>query len=437
TEKLRVEQKAQSETLELNKPTERILGGGEKHNYQIKLAAGQLLHIVVEQKQINVRPTLLDPNGKKVAEVNYAVGVIGTEHLYYVGEENGVYELSIRAEYETALAGRYRVEIIELRAATQSDEKRMTAEHQLRAAKEFYELKNDNASRQSAEMFEEATRLYRELGDARGEEIALTESALIYNGLGDARGALENLNRALELNRSLGNRSKEAYNFNIIAEVHYKIGEYHKAYEIAERALAIHRELGDRYGEAFTLAQISLAKGSLGEKREAIAGLKKAWELLRTTGSPGRFEAFASNSTASWYSDIGEYQNALDAYQHTLEVLKRSPSSQIERTVLGNLGHIYNLLGDYEKSIEYSEKTLALERAAGARPHEVLTLNNLGRAYENRGELSKAYDLYSAALKLSREIKNPRGESKSLLNIGALSLKTRSLKKRKSISNRC
>jgi hypothetical protein len=114
-EKLRVEQKILSETLELNKPTERKLGGSEKHNYQIKLAAGQLLYIVIEQKQINVRPTLLDPNGKKVAEVNYALGVIGTEHLYYLAEENGVYELSIRAEYETALAGRYRVEIIELR----------------------------------------------------------------------------------------------------------------------------------------------------------------------------------------------------------------------------------------------------------------------------------------------------------------------------------
>src|SRR5262245_16891409 len=56
--------------LELGKPIERELAGGQSHAYQITLAAGQYLNVVVEQRGIDVVVTLFGPDDEKVIEVD-------------------------------------------------------------------------------------------------------------------------------------------------------------------------------------------------------------------------------------------------------------------------------------------------------------------------------------------------------------------------------
>src|SRR5690349_20929906 len=45
---------ASARPLEAAKPIERELGGGEAHSYQLQLAAGQFVGVVVDQRRINV-----------------------------------------------------------------------------------------------------------------------------------------------------------------------------------------------------------------------------------------------------------------------------------------------------------------------------------------------------------------------------------------------
>jgi hypothetical protein len=54
--------------LELGKPFERELAGGAAHSYYIMLAANQFLHVVVEQKGIDVIVALFAPDSKKGRE---------------------------------------------------------------------------------------------------------------------------------------------------------------------------------------------------------------------------------------------------------------------------------------------------------------------------------------------------------------------------------
>src|SRR5262245_39192359 len=48
--------------LELGKPIERELAGGQAHFYQIALPVGQFLHVVVDQRSIVVVVTLFGPD---------------------------------------------------------------------------------------------------------------------------------------------------------------------------------------------------------------------------------------------------------------------------------------------------------------------------------------------------------------------------------------
>lgn len=73
------DQKAQP--LETGKPLERELAGGQSHAYQLTLSAGQYLHVVVEQRGIDVVVTLFGPDGKKLIEIDSPNGTEGPEPL--------------------------------------------------------------------------------------------------------------------------------------------------------------------------------------------------------------------------------------------------------------------------------------------------------------------------------------------------------------------
>jgi hypothetical protein len=85
-------------TLETGKPIEaRELVGGQSHAYQITLVADQFLHVVVEQRGIDVVVTLVGPDGKQIIEVDSPNGVQGPELVSVVAETEGGYRLEVRS----------------------------------------------------------------------------------------------------------------------------------------------------------------------------------------------------------------------------------------------------------------------------------------------------------------------------------------------------
>ena len=111
----------ENRTLEAGKPLERELAGGQSHAYQIALAAGQYLHVVAEQRGIDVVVTLFGPDGKKLTEIDSPNGPVGPEPVKWITESSGSYRLEVRSFEKEAQAGRYEVKIVDLRAATEID----------------------------------------------------------------------------------------------------------------------------------------------------------------------------------------------------------------------------------------------------------------------------------------------------------------------------
>ena len=107
--------------LELGKPLERELAGGQSHAYSVTLSAGQYLHVVVEQRGIDVVVTLFGPAGQKLLEVDSPNGDQGPESLRWIVVTAGLHRLEVRALEQAAKPGRYEVKLVELRAATSRD----------------------------------------------------------------------------------------------------------------------------------------------------------------------------------------------------------------------------------------------------------------------------------------------------------------------------
>ena len=114
-------------SLEPGKAIERAMAGGDAHDYKVPLKAGQFLHVVVDQRGIDVVVRLLGPDGKRIAEVDSPNGDHGPEPIELVATASGDYRLEIRPLEKAAKRGGYQVKIEELLSPDQYAE-RLAAE---------------------------------------------------------------------------------------------------------------------------------------------------------------------------------------------------------------------------------------------------------------------------------------------------------------------
>ncbi|MEW6734059.1 MAG: tetratricopeptide repeat protein [Acidobacteriota bacterium] len=445
--------------LEQGKPVERELQGGEHHSYQISLTTGQYLHIVVQQKGIDVVVSIFDPDENKLAEVDSPNGVAGPEPLFLVTERAGDYRLEVRSPEEKVSPGKYEINIAELRPAIAKDTnlvaaQKLFAEGSLLSAQGMAE-----SSRQAIAKYQAALLEWRIVGNQKMEAETLARIGIIYNFLGENQTALDYFNQVLLILRSVDNKELEVITLRYIGGIYNLLGESQKALDCATQALSLvrlignqnleasilsgvgviyrslgenlkaldyfnqalilARSIGDRYNEALVLNSMSVVYRSLGEDLKALDHLNQALPLARTVADQG-LEADILTGIGTVYYTLGENQKALDYFNQALVFLRTLGARRLESYALNNIGSIYDSLGEYQRALDYYNQALALRRATGDRSGEANTLTNIGRIYKSLGEYQKALDYFNQAMVLEKAASNRRLEANTLGNIGVV-----------------
>src|SRR5215475_2141463 len=106
----------ESNSLEPGKPIQRDLSGGQTHFYKITMTSGQFLHIVVKQQGIDVAVALIAPDDKKISKADSDHLIEGSETVSAITEAPGAYMIEVHSPEKTAKAGRYEINVEELRA---------------------------------------------------------------------------------------------------------------------------------------------------------------------------------------------------------------------------------------------------------------------------------------------------------------------------------
>ena len=194
-------------------PVEREIAGGQSHTYQISLAAGQFVRVVVEQRIIGVALKFAAPDGKQLLEVDVtSAGEL--ESLSAEAATSGAHRLTISALGAATPVGSYRVQLEVKAAASAQDKQRLTAERLLTEAVKSNE--------QGAKALEPT---------------------------------IEKARQALTLWRELGDRYWEAATTNFIGQTCVRAGKYEQAIEPLNQALVIRREIKDRAGRRLCAPQ--------------------------------------------------------------------------------------------------------------------------------------------------------------------------------------
>ena len=405
--------------LKVGQPIERELAGGESHSYRVALTAGRYLHVVVEQKGVDVVVRLFGPDGKQITEVDSPNGTQGPELVSAIAEVSGEFRLEVKSLEEKAAPGRYEVRVEELREATSKDRDRIAAERALAEAQQFRSQETGESLRKTLEKYQEALTLLRKLENRQEEARTLMRIGTVYWLLGDSQKALEFSNQALPVWRAIGDQAGEATTLHNLGVDYWELGDNWKALEFLNQALPLQRAVGDREEEAKTLGVIGLAYDYLGKPQEAIEYLNQALAIHRSIGNR-KGEATTLFNIGLTHHGVSEWQKALEYYNQSLSLAHSIGNRRLEATIFVGIGTIYWQLDENQKALDYYNQALPLTRATGDRIGESNTLHNIGRAYQSLNESQKALEYYNQALSLLRTTGNRRGEAATLHNIGTL-----------------
>jgi len=441
----------------MGKPIERELAGGQTHAYQITLAEGQFLNVIVEQRGIDVVVRLLGPDGKLIAEFDSEIRQQGQETVSQVAEVAGSYRLSVQAKEKGAPAGRYEIRVVELRAATEKDralqeardlyagsrklylagkydEARPLAERTLEIREKWlgpehsdvayplwilaslYFAKNDHSKAEP--LYQRALNIWEKALGTGHPNVAypLNSLAGLYRDKGDYAKAEPLYQRALTIwEKALGTgHPNVAYPLNSLAELYRDKDDYAKAEPLYQRALAIwEKALGPDHPEvAYPLNNLAILYRQKGDYAKAESLYQRAltiWE--NALGSEHPNVAASLNNLANLYRIKGDYAKAEPLCQRALAIWTKALGPE-HRNVAASLAHLANLYrdkGDYTQAEPLYQRAQAIEEKALGPEHPVLatSLNDLATLYRQKGDYAKAESLYQRALTIWEKTLGP------------------------------
>jgi CHAT domain-containing protein/tetratricopeptide (TPR) repeat protein len=158
--------------------------------------------------------------------------------------------------------------------------------------------------------------------------------------------------------------------------------------------------------------------------RKALERYTEAWKRWQSA-SRVREASRAMESVGDTYFILGEYRQALDAFQSALKASREGGDKSVELSALNNVGYAYVFLGENRKATQCFKKVFDILRrarqsmaASEADRHEARVLNNRGEVNYALGDLKEALNNFNRALTLWSQVPDRRGLALAHLNLG-------------------
>jgi CHAT domain-containing protein len=418
--------------LEPGSVIRRELAGGDEHDYLVRLAAGRYMRVALKQLGIDVIMSLIGQDGRERLRVDYATGLRGQERLSLPVDEAGEYRLKISPKERSAVSGEYEISIVEERAATLEDSKRLAAERAFAAAESLRKEGTAAAREQSIAKYDEARQLWREVNDAGGEAYALLGKGKAYFyasklpdsvanyevalplfeslsahfdvavthqvigisklSMADSRAALEQFLLALPVFITEGDRKLEGATLYQMGRVYYLEGDLNQALSYYNQSLPIRHALRDRQGEAYTLLGLGrVYANGFGDDNQALSLYNQALVLLKD-GGENRLVAQTLGDVGRLYYTQGNYDSALSKYDEALRLVADS-DKLVRAELLMYVGMVYSAQGRQQEAIDrFYTEALRLQQDGSDAIGAGHTLKNMGVAYSSLGNYEKALE---------------------------------------------
>jgi CHAT domain-containing protein/Tfp pilus assembly protein PilF len=400
--------------LELGKPIESEITGGQTQSYQITLAKDQFVDVTIQRRGIAVVEQLSAPDGKSIARFVSEWRPEVTERVGFVAETAGAYRLDVRATIRGSV-GRYEIQIAEIRAATEHD----------RWLHEAHRLSTEAFTLGTAGKYQEAASLAARAVGLAEKVLGPNDSLVGYllndlgayqrNG-GEYAKAEVTLQRALEVNeKALGpDHTQTADSRNRLGLVYRSMNDYPKAERLLRQSLEItERTLGPEHPRVVAfLDNLEAVEFDLGDLTQAEHDLERAIAIAEKILEPDSVDkARLLNNLGNLYRARGDYARAEPLLLRALAIYEKKFGLENPRVgdTLQNLGIIARQRKDYARAVELYQRALAIrEKTVGPEHPNVAALqNNIANIYHAQHDYAKALELQQRALRIAEKAVGP------------------------------
>jgi CHAT domain-containing protein/Tfp pilus assembly protein PilF len=155
---------------------------------------------------------------------------------------------------------------------------------------------------------------------------------------------------------------------------------------------------------------------------EKLAGLVAKLTSAQAAKDLGG-EAAALNEIGSFYSNISEFKDALDSYNHALTVARDAKDTKQEAVALSGAAGSLTPLGHSDQAQTLYSQALEIATASGDRYEQAVALSGMGWIYANIGQLAQALDFDSRALTALHDLSDREAEAAMMSRIGMVHLR--------------
>jgi tetratricopeptide (TPR) repeat protein len=186
-----------------------------------------------------------------------------------------------------------------------------------------------------------------------------------------------------------------------------------------------YRELGnnphEQQARANILNEIGLTQEVLGEWLEAKQAYEESLNIWRKLNH-GSGEAIALHNLGGIAYDRGELDEARRLYGESLEIKRRLDDQPGIAATLHQMGMLAQDRGGLEEARRLYEECLEIKQRVGDQGAVANTLHELGRLAQAQGELEEARRLYSESLEIKQKNGDQRGVAYTFGQLGNLAL---------------
>jgi CHAT domain-containing protein/Tfp pilus assembly protein PilF len=386
------------------------------HVYGLTLTAGQFAHVVVDRRARDIRLTVLDPEGKRLIQVDAGESSAGPEPILLTAESSGTYRLETLSLEHPSAAGRYTVRLAELRPAAERDRAHVASKTELDGLeRRFGELYGAGKYDEALPLTERAVALGEEVFGPEHPKVAvsLNNLAELYRLKNNYERAESSLQRALAISeKALGaEHPSVAESLNNLARLYRVTGKFERAEPLFQRALAINEKaLGPEHPRVATalnnLAGLYRAKGELARAEQLFRRALDIREKVLPPEHPRVAESL--NNLAVIYRTRGDFVQAEALYVRAVELEEKVLGGDHPNLAasINNLAQLYMEKGDYARAEPLFKRTLAMrEKAFGPVHYEVaMSVSSLAILYLRRGDLERAEPLFLRDLSIREQV---------------------------------
>ncbi len=252
--------------LELDRPLERDIAGGQRHSYQVTLSL-RSVSACSRGAARHRRDRQAIWTGQQADDVTGRMGGV-SEPLFLVAKEQGIYRIEIRSP-ESAAASSYGIKVEELRVACSQDSNRALAESALadgRAASIRKEWQNRSGRR-----WKSMSKLFG-FGEPRATVEVRPKRSMTWGLCTRVWARIRRRSittiRHCHCCAPWGNAPGKARHLTELASFTTRWGRIRRRLTISIRPSPLRRAVGDLGGEGQTLNNIGLVYASLGGESE-------------------------------------------------------------------------------------------------------------------------------------------------------------------------